>query len=110
LIANVSNIGKIKKGNNCSYILNSSQTTIIRVKTVNYLNATELILNSAYIGIADEDIIKKQFRSLVSKEKNKYLLENFRKVCGGATAYPYCAKFVADITTPTDEIKNKLGK
>jgi hypothetical protein len=57
----------------------------------------ESILVTRRHNIADGEIIKEQFRYLVSPTEGHYILKNLRKAMGGANVYPAIEAFVEDL-------------
>ncbi len=86
--------------------LNPRQTSILRWHIVCYLNTLESILMARRHGVADKEMIKEQFRYLVSPREGHYILRNYRQASGGANVYPAIEEFVREL----EEESNALSR
>ncbi len=102
-------LAKINNTNN-KLIIDCNQSALIRKDAIAYLNLTEMIIAAAYNGVADKDIIEKEFAPLVCEEKNIHLLANLRKVAGGKKTFPYIEKFVNEMQCDDVQTKEPLGR
>jgi len=77
--------------------LNENHTSHIFYLCMSHLNSLEVIFQAWVSGIADSEIIERQFSYLISPSKRNDLLRNFRKVVGGPDVYPAIYAFVEHI-------------
>ena len=84
------------------------ESSEIRWSIIYYLNHLEAILSAVRHNVADKKIIHEQFSYLVAPSEGHYLLEDFRKIAGGATTYPSIDAFAIELKSTHE--KTKPGK
>ncbi len=77
--------------------LSEKEVSHIRWLLITYLNKLESILTAYRHGIVDKEMIKEQFKYLVSPENGHYALEKFRKAAGGKNTFPSIYFFVEEL-------------
>ena len=94
--------------------LTESQVSKLRSEVIKYLNMLEVILSARRHHVADGDMIKEQFLSLVVPTENKYILPCLRNIAGGVNAYPSIEEFVqerkSELTSPPESKKRYSEK
>jgi hypothetical protein len=89
-------------------VLDRSQVADIRWQVVRYLNILESVFVAARHGVANREILVEQFDYLYDKGKRHYVLKEFRKVMGGAEAYPALdelEKYLSEKHKPKEGLK-----
>jgi hypothetical protein len=90
-----------QKTGNDLYIVPRRVSTLIRRRVAAYLNNLEVIMEAKRHMIADPEIIHDQFCGYVNAEKNKDMLEKFRKAVAGVGGFPGIEAFVQSVNDGT---------
>ncbi len=97
-------IGKKKEEGNDKYKLTFEEVTKVRWDVIKYLNVLESILSAWRHNIADNEMIREQFKYLVKPSEGHDVLKEFRKAA--ENSYPAIDEFVSKL----ENNENKEGK
>lgn len=88
-------------------LVSQEASVLIRWEMVSFLNKLESVLSPWRHNIADREIIKEEFRYLMSPEQDHFILENFRRAGRGGINFPAITDFAKELG---EETGNSAGK
>jgi hypothetical protein len=99
------NANEVFQEDNNGINLSPDQTSVLRWHIISYLNLLESILSAKRHNVADRDMIKEEFKYLISPEDGHSVLQAFRNAAGN-TDFPAIGEFAREIEAE----KNKIGE
>ncbi len=73
------------------------EVNTLRDDVIKYLNLLESILAARQYGVADDELITKEFKYLVKSKSGECVLSVFREAMGDIESYPAIKKFCEDM-------------
>ncbi len=79
------------------------EVNTLRDDVIKYLNLLESILAARQYGVADDELITKEFKYLVKPQSGECVLSVFREAMNDKNSYPAIKKFCEDMNKISEE-------